>query len=114
LASSTCWRTDVTAPPDTHAPTLSLHDALPISGGTSRRCFSRRNSITPKPSPTSSSVCETPAEPSIFTVLPTHGSVTSAMISGRRSEEHTSELQSRENLVCRLLLEKKKESRESM
>src|SRR5690606_40801698 len=28
--------------------------------------------------------------------------------SGNRSEEHTSELQSRENLVCRLLLEKKK------
>src|SRR5690606_40257939 len=28
---------------------------------------------------------------------------------GRRSEEHTSELQSRENLVCRLLLEKKKD-----
>src|SRR5690606_41730088 len=27
-----------------------------------------------------------------------------------RSEEHTSELQSRENLVCRLLLEKKKSS----
>src|SRR6266511_2199979 len=27
---------------------------------------------------------------------------------GGRSEEHTSELQSRENLVCRLLLEKKK------
>src|SRR5690606_39435476 len=26
-----------------------------------------------------------------------------------RSEEHTSELQSRENLVCRLLLEKKKD-----
>src|SRR5690606_40750668 len=29
----------------------------------------------------------------------------------RRSEEHTSELQSRENLVCRLLLEKKKKKR---
>src|SRR5690606_7909224 len=29
---------------------------------------------------------------------------------GGRSEEHTSELQSRENLVCRLLLEKKKPS----
>src|SRR5690606_41532448 len=29
-------------------------------------------------------------------------------VSGRRSEEHTSELQSREKLVCRLLLEKKK------
>src|SRR5436309_7394756 len=30
-----------------------------------------------------------------------------------RSEEHTSELQSRENLVCRLLLEKKKKPRPS-
>src|SRR2546429_7397212 len=30
---------------------------------------------------------------------------------GRRSEEHTSELQSRLHLVCRLLLEKKKEIR---
>src|SRR5690606_25894913 len=30
-----------------------------------------------------------------------------------RSEEHTSELQSRENLVCRLLLEKKKKTRAS-
>src|SRR5690606_41978501 len=29
-------------------------------------------------------------------------------VPGDRSEEHTSELQSRENLVCRLLLEKKK------
>src|SRR5690606_41506443 len=29
-------------------------------------------------------------------------------LSPKRSEEHTSELQSRENLVCRLLLEKKK------
>src|SRR3984957_20873476 len=29
-----------------------------------------------------------------------------------RSEEHTSELQSRENLVCRLLLEKKKTQRD--
>src|SRR5690606_40527406 len=29
-------------------------------------------------------------------------------IDGLRSEEHTSELQSRENLVCRLLLEKKR------
>src|SRR5690606_41636795 len=29
---------------------------------------------------------------------------------GERSEEHTSEFQSRENLVCRLLLEKKKQN----
>src|SRR5690606_41562159 len=32
------------------------------------------------------------------------------LVRTRRSEEHTSELQSREKLVCRLLLEKKKES----
>src|SRR5690606_40144032 len=31
-----------------------------------------------------------------------------------RSEEHTSELQSRENLVCRLLLEKKKKKKKKM
>src|SRR2546430_6580760 len=31
----------------------------------------------------------------------------------RRSEEHTSELQSQSNLVCRLLLEKKKNARAS-
>src|SRR5690606_42094865 len=38
-------------------------------------------------------------------------SVTVPVLPWRRSEEHTSELQSRENLVCRLLLEKKKLSR---
>src|SRR5215475_15136800 len=31
-----------------------------------------------------------------------------------RSEEHTSELQSRENLVCRLLLEKKKKNKNAL
>src|SRR5436309_7854818 len=31
-----------------------------------------------------------------------------------RSEEHTSELQSRENLVCRLLLEKKKKTKKNI
>src|SRR5690606_41976611 len=36
-----------------------------------------------------------------------HGGQTAAL-THQRSEEHTSELQSRENLVCRLLLEKKK------
>src|SRR5437016_7798918 len=34
-------------------------------------------------------------------------------VPGRRSEEHTSELQSLTNLVCRLLLEKKKKNHES-
>src|SRR5207302_6085455 len=33
--------------------------------------------------------------------------IVQATLPGDRSEEHTSELQSRENLVCRLLLEKK-------
>src|SRR5690606_41362732 len=41
-----------------------------------------------------------------------HGTVRDAILAAyaelNRSEEHTSELQSRENLVCRLLLEKKK------
>src|SRR5688572_32236992 len=33
---------------------------------------------------------------------------------GKRSEEHTSELQSQSNLVCRLLLEKKKKKMKSV
>src|SRR5690349_22769937 len=36
-----------------------------------------------------------------------------ALISSPRSEEHTSELQSRRDLVCRLLLEKKKKKKHS-
>src|SRR5690606_41640665 len=38
------------------------------------------------------------------------GHCRSQQVVGVRSEEHTSELQSRENLVCRLLLEKKKQN----
>src|SRR2546427_1656633 len=34
------------------------------------------------------------------------------LAAGTRSEEHTSELQSQSNLVCRLLLEKKKKTRQ--
>src|SRR5690606_40818943 len=40
--------------------------------------------------------------------LKTPASIDAMHETGQRSEEHTSELQSRENLVCRLLLEKKK------
>src|SRR2546430_6081310 len=36
------------------------------------------------------------------------GQVMAGMVGSGRSEEHTSELQSQSNLVCRLLLEKKK------
>src|SRR5690606_42035633 len=39
---------------------------------------------------------------------PVHGRNRGGPLDQARSEEHTSELQSRENLVCRLLLEKKK------
>src|SRR5690606_39864526 len=39
------------------------------------------------------------------------GRVVALVVTLLRSEEHTSELQSRENLVCRLLLEKKKSKR---
>src|SRR5207302_8881504 len=68
-------------PATTEIYTLSLHDALPISRVRLHRC---RGSAR------------------------LSGSATSARMESSRSEEHTSELQSRENLVCRLLLEKKK------
>src|SRR5690606_36194657 len=42
------------------------------------------------------------------------GGMLAATALGIRSEEHTSELQSRENLVCRLLLEKKKAPQKSI
>src|SRR2546430_9846253 len=45
--------------------------------------------------------------------LPKTGSLCWRSPPGRRSEEHTSELQSQSNLVCRLLLEKKKHTQQS-
>src|SRR5688572_33062907 len=73
-------------PATTEIYTLSLHDALPIYWRTylavTLRVWTR--SWMPKSEPTK----------------PTARKL--------RSEEHTSELQSQSNLVCRLLLEKKK------
>src|SRR2546430_6957652 len=64
--------------------TLSLHDALPIS---QRAALLRSIGTAPRTAPRGLRTrC--------------HGDY--------RSEEHTSELQSQSNLVCRLLLEKKK------
>src|SRR2546430_8285734 len=40
-------------------------------------------------------------------------SATGSDLQARRSEEHTSELQSQSNLVCRLLLEKKKKKKKT-
>src|SRR5690606_40763103 len=50
-----------------------------------------------------------PHRPTGAWILSRHADVLAA--SRDRSEEHTSELQSRENLVCRLLLEKKKKTK---
>src|SRR5215813_15663756 len=65
--------------------TLSLHDALPISTSRTR---GRSTSPRPRRAPTRCRRSPTCSRPT-------------------RSEEHTSELQSRPHLVCRLLLEKK-------
>src|SRR2546426_10842946 len=69
--------------------TLSLHDALPISPETAR-------------GPRVERLDRSPGVHYIL-VLPLGGAGADV-----RSEEHTSELQSPCNLVCRLLLEKKK------
>src|SRR2546422_3858329 len=80
--------------------TLSLHDALPISARLQLYLSKQRRPYVAVRRPKSES-CELRR----FLPLPSN--------SGRkvildRSEEHTSELQSRLHLVCRLLLEKKK------
>src|SRR2546422_3182495 len=77
--------------------TLSLHDALPISCS---RFFIYPTSAAPKYR--SLTACSARTD-----VAPCWDSSSSAN-SHYRSEEHTSELQSRLHLVCRLLLEKKK------
>src|SRR5438132_9572507 len=73
--------------------TLSLHDALPIWRGISA---SSAWLAAPRDR-TSTFAGTTPTPP-----MPRRRSIR------RRSEEHTSELQSHSDLVCRLLLEKKK------
>src|SRR5258708_2509618 len=71
--------------------TLSLHDALPI-------CSSR------SASPSSTSRAQSLPKRSRTAESPTRSA------KSPRSEEHTSELQSPDHLVCRLLLEKKKDA----
>src|SRR5207248_11719660 len=84
---------------------LSLHDALPISRATSAIRSAVRDSAEPS-TPSSSRRWATPsARESICsrTCAPTPRWPPARA----RSEEHTSELQSPYDLVCRLLLEKK-------
>src|SRR5260370_23502665 len=80
--------------------TLSLHDALPISFEAAGAILSRRCSI---PSPVTAETAMSFSGGSA-----TWGKSDLFPTTICRSEEHTSELQSHLNLVCRLLLEKKK------
>src|SRR2546427_7067524 len=50
------------------------------------------------------------APPAPSRLAPPHGDHSGGSAEDPRSEEHTSELQSQSNLVCRLLLEKKKKT----
>src|SRR3712207_7742691 len=85
-------------PATTEIYTLSLHDALPICPG--------RHGCARRPLPQAARL---PRAPAVLTrEPPVAGSPFLQPEAGVRSEEHTSELQSRQYLVCRLLLEKKK------
>src|SRR2546421_6393553 len=50
----------------------------------------------------------TPGSRIVYDIYASHSSGVVGSLAANRSEEHTSELQSRSDLVCRLLLEKKK------
>src|SRR2546430_17014237 len=80
--------------------TLSLHDALPIFFALGRLRNKRQELATSVKSGHVGQACRK------LTVLLRQNRA--------RSEEHTSELQSQSNLVCRLLLEKKKQTQDSV
>src|SRR5690606_41623355 len=82
--------------------TLSLHDALPISRPSS--AASRRRQASNCSAAAPRSLCLRARRMTARCHSSSSGSSSSAAVASR-SEEHTSELQSRENLVCRLLLE---------
>src|SRR3712207_8105435 len=80
--------------------TLSLHDALPIFDLSSRP-------PSPWRLPLLTAIAHARGGGIPRALLP---EVIAALAGESRSEEHTSELQSRQYLVCRLLLEKKNEN----
>src|SRR5690606_41243606 len=93
---------------------LSLHDALPIYCSSSTLSLARITPLSAYSAATFSSTGVSAlhgphhsAQKSRITSLSREGSTTSRRNRSTafcsRSEEHTSELQSRENLVCRLL-----------
>src|SRR5438132_6669755 len=81
--------------------TLSLHDALPISTGTASAAM--KNETT-----SASAIVSASGRKNAPTTPDSAANGRRITIVDRRSEEHTSELQSHSDLVCRLLLEKKK------
>src|SRR2546427_4608178 len=84
--------------------------ALPISGRRGARRQDREEQPPPT-SPTSPNLPQ-PCRSHLNTIHSTPIVAASTTESTMRSEEHTSELQSQSNLVCRLLLEKKKKIKE--
>src|SRR5438270_10568210 len=91
--------------------TLSLHDALPISGAAAA-CDVATNCTTANHSPCASASRRNDSPGRQLRCGARTGTAREphieAACQANRSEEHTSELQSQSNLVCRLPLEKKK------
>src|SRR5207249_7707201 len=105
VASCCCFN----PPPTPQVTTLSLHDALPICEVIRMRTFGSRATSWRTVS-TIEVVFPVPGGPCTSCMLPGNRLTalrTACCWLGLRSEEHT-ELQSRFDLVCRLLLEKKK------
>src|SRR5207302_11462678 len=94
--------------------TLSLHDALPIfeymrlAGEQALRRSHSDEALTHARAALDLLGALPDASERLRAEMALQLIIAKALLVGRRSEEHTSELQSRENLVCRLLLEKKK------
>src|SRR5690349_24163044 len=94
-----------TATATTDIYTLSLHDALPISRFMSSPCPAMPTTRVPKSSGTIKDL--------IIRRKTLESTLRSVAAHPPRSEEHTSELQSRRDLVCRLLLEKKNKTKQA-
>src|SRR5690349_24758061 len=82
--------------------TLSLHDALPISLPGRRWLYGPTVASSSTVDDSTTDAQTRAPRPIVESVMWVPGPM--------RSEEHTSELQSRRDLVCRLLLEKKKKN----
>src|SRR5207244_11587331 len=102
---SSCCHVLLTLPATSHIYALSLHDALPICRASLNSCAPNAwaNINLVRVSPVARARIRRPRLSAAATVRkrPSHAG------QRHRSEEHTSELQSPDHLVCRLLLEKK-------